>query len=124
MRFCSSILDADMIPSKITFRLRPNEAKEIYYQARELKVSPHQLARDMVIERLTLSAMEEHLQQMAQEVEDIRSLHSDLEKELQGITSGLIDTLSVVIANQLENISENESKEWVEERFNNPRENS
>lgn len=106
-----------MIPSKITFRLQPNEAKEIYYQARDLKISPHQLARDIVIERLTLLTMETHLQQMAQELEDMHHAHSALERQIGRLSLGFVETLSVVIANQLENISDKEAKEWVQEKF-------
>ncbi len=106
-----------MYPRKITFRLQPKEAKQLYYQARDLKVSPHQAARDMVIERMTLAEMENYLQLMAGDIEELKHTKTVLLNELQALRSGLIDTLSVVIASKTKASAE-DSRRWVTERFN------
>ena len=108
----------DMIPTKITFRLQPEEAKRLYYWARDEKVSPHQKARDMVIDHITLATMEGHLQQMAQEVEDLREGLQDIEKALVQQQQGLIDALAVIISN-VAKVETQEAKNWVEGGFQN-----
>ena len=107
-----------MIPTKITFRLKSEEAKRLYYSARDEGVSPHQKARDMVIDHMTLATMEGHLQGMAQEIEDLTAKLSLLEKELKLQQGGLIDALTVIIAN-VTSVEANEAREWVRKGFNN-----
>ena len=107
-----------MIPTKITFRLQPEEAKRLYYQARDERLSPHQKARDMVIDHMTLATMEGHLRGMAQEVEDLTARLSGLERQLKLQQEGLIDALTVIIAN-VTSVETQEARQWVEGGFNN-----
>ncbi|NEP19394.1 MAG: hypothetical protein F6J97_21295 [Leptolyngbya sp. SIO4C1] len=115
--FQSFILTADMIPRKITFRLQPDEAKQLYYQARDSDISSHRMARDIVIERMTLADMEQSLQDMADELEALRNAYSVALKRLDFMQVGLIDTLAVILSNQVEKVSDDQAREWVRERF-------
>ena len=110
------IVSVDMIPTKITFRLRSDEAKTLYFEARDQQISSHQLARDIVIERLSLLEIVRYLEQIAGDIAELRHSQSQLEQEIQAHRWGSIEVLSVLIANQ-EQVSRDHAREWVRAQF-------
>ena len=77
-----------MIPSKITFRLNSTEAKTLYYAAREKGISPHLLARDIVIQGVDIVKLEESLQFLAQTLEEIRMAQIHAEQSAEALKMG------------------------------------
>ena len=61
-----------MIPKKITFRLQSDEAKKLYFEARDEGISSHQKARDIMIEGLHLLEIVRFLEQIAGELAELR----------------------------------------------------
>lgn len=105
-----------MIPTKITFRLHSDEAKKLYFEAREQKISPHQLARDIVIERLSLLEIVGFLEKIASELAELRLAQSLIEDEVKATRWGNIEALAVLVANQ-EEVSQDHAREWVRAQF-------
>ena len=105
-----------MIPTKITFRLRPDEAKKLYYEARDEGVSPHRKARDIVIERLTLLEIVHFLEQIVGELAELRLAQSLMAEEIAANSWGNIEALSVLIAKQ-EGVGKDHAREWVRAQF-------
>lgn len=105
-----------MRPTKITFRLRSDEAKKLYFEARDEGISPHQMARDIVIERLSLFEMVRFLEQIAGELAELRLAQSLITQEIAANRWGSIETLSVLVANQ-EGVSKDHAREWVRAQF-------
>ena len=107
---------ADMIPTKITFRLKSDEAKQLYYQSREQDMSAHQMARNIVIEGLSLSRIEEEIRLLAQTIEELREGQILMQQGVQGTKTGLVDALGVLIAKQ-EAVTQDEAIDWLNKRF-------
>ena len=106
-----------MIPDKITFRLKREEAKTLYYQARDKDISPHKLARNIVIEGLSLSQLEESIALLAQRLEEITELQALCMQGLEENRQGMIEAFTVILAKQ-NNITEDRAKDWLRKRFN------
>lgn len=109
-------LGADMIPEKITFRLKREEAKQLYYQAREHGISPHQFARNIVIEGLSLARIEEDIKTLAQTMEELRELQNLIGKGVEGTRLGLIEALAILLTIQ-EGVTEDRARDWLKRHF-------
>ena len=108
-----------MIPKQIGFRLTADEAKQLYFDARDHGVSAHIRARDMVIEGLTLSRIEGYLEQMVQELEVVKHDQSLIQQAVEANRWGLVETLAVLVAN-VEGVTRDQAREWIREQFTKP----
>ncbi|NET39306.1 MAG: hypothetical protein F6K19_46285 [Cyanothece sp. SIO1E1] len=105
-----------MIPTKITFRLNNDESKQLYYAARDTGISAHQLARNIVIEGLSLSKIEEKIILLAERLEELKEAQDSMKQDLHSTQFGLIDALGILIAKQ-EGLNEDDVTEWLKKRF-------
>ena len=86
--------------------------------AQDRGISPHKEARRIVTTGLTLSEMEHHLQQVASDMSGLQQAQDTTTETLSALQTGLIDTLSVIVASSADGISQEDAREWVSERFN------
>lgn len=106
-----------MYPTKITFRLSNSEARILYQNASDRRVSPHQEAKRVVVMGLTLAEIEKHMQNLAGDVAGLQQSQSKTADSLAMIQSGLIDALAVILAATSPQIDQEHAREWVQERF-------
>ena len=105
-----------MIPKKITFRLQSDEAKKLYFEARDEGIRSHQKARDIMIEGLHLLEIVRFLEQIAGELAELRLAQSLIQEELSAQQWGTIEAFSVLIAKQ-EGVGKDHAREWVRAQF-------
>ena len=105
-----------MIPKQITFRLTDAEAKRLYQAARAERLSSHLRARNIVVEGLALSEVETLLRGLVDAIEELSNAQTLLEKRIQAMEWGIVETFSLLIANQ-ENVSKKEALEWLWTQF-------
>ncbi|NEQ50491.1 MAG: hypothetical protein F6K11_10210 [Leptolyngbya sp. SIO3F4] len=105
-----------MIPSKITFRLNGTEAKTLYYAAREKGISPHLLARDIVIQGVDVAKLEESLQFLAQTLEEIRMAQIKVEQSSKALRDGVIEALCTQVSKD-RCMTESSAREWLRAKF-------
>ena len=105
-----------MVPSKITFRLNGTEAKTLYYAAREKGISPHLLARDIVIQGVDVVKLEESLQFLAQTLEEIRMAQMQAEQSAEALRNGVIEALCTQVSKD-KCMTESSAREWMRTKF-------
>jgi len=105
-----------LYPTKITFRLPSDAAKALYQEAIEKKVSSHQAAKEMVLEHMSALEILELLSKLLETVEEVSYIQSQIEQRLQAMEWGMIETLSIVVAQQ-ENVSKKDARAWIRNQF-------
>ena len=106
-------LIVDMIPKKITFRLTDAEAKKLYYSARDKGISPHLLARDIVIDGLSMTAIGERIEALGESLEELRILSQG---EIRTLRIAVVQGLAVLLAKQ-EGVGKEDAVEWLENKI-------
>jgi predicted transcriptional regulator len=102
-----------MIPKVITFRLSETEAKKLSHQAREVDLSSHKLARDIVLQGLSVTRLEEDMELIAQSIEELRQVS---EAEVKALRISMVQGLAVLLAKQ-EDVEKQDAVEWLENKI-------
>ncbi|NEQ53978.1 MAG: hypothetical protein F6K11_28255 [Leptolyngbya sp. SIO3F4] len=105
-------------PTKITYRLPSDAAKALYKIAMSKDLSPHQTAKDMLIEHMDTLEVLGLLETLLEGIEEATHNQTALEDRLKALELGFIETFSIIVA-KLENVDRKDARTWIKSKFNN-----